>query len=196
MSTPDQTITVSKETADWINERVHSGAARSADDVINALLRLASEPATPIQKPDPTLAMIGNETADWITTKVNDGTYHDADTAIFALLDTLEVTATYVPKRLAHRIRLLLDDLGRTRQPSGILYAEAANLATLLTRCHGYPTSVWSDDPVATGDDFEDRLDRLTKAVVSMADWLVQAQTGFGKQDADAIIKIVKGEHV
>lgn len=40
----------------------------------------------------------------------------------------------------------------------------------------------------------EQRLDRIEKAISTMADWLVQAQTGFGVQDAKGIDKILKGE--
>jgi len=41
--------------------------------------------------------------------------------------------------------------------------------------------------------EIKQRLDRLEKAVVTMAWWLVQAQTGFGVQDARGIEKIAKG---
>ena len=39
----------------------------------------------------------------------------------------------------------------------------------------------------------EERLERLEKAVSVMAWWLVQAQTGFGRQDAIGIDDILKG---
>lgn len=40
----------------------------------------------------------------------------------------------------------------------------------------------------------EERLDRLELAVGTMAQWLVQAQTGFGANDAEGIEKILRGE--
>lgn len=40
----------------------------------------------------------------------------------------------------------------------------------------------------------EKRLDRLELAVGTMAQWLVQAQTGFGARDAEGIEKILRGE--
>ncbi len=40
----------------------------------------------------------------------------------------------------------------------------------------------------------EERLDRLELAVGTMAQWLVQAQTGFGAHDAEGIEKILRGE--
>jgi hypothetical protein len=40
----------------------------------------------------------------------------------------------------------------------------------------------------------EQRLDRVEKAVGTMAQWLVQAQTGFGAKDAEGIEKILRGE--
>ena len=40
----------------------------------------------------------------------------------------------------------------------------------------------------------EQRLDRIEKAISTMASWLVQAQTGFGQQDAEGIEKILRGE--
>jgi hypothetical protein len=42
----------------------------------------------------------------------------------------------------------------------------------------------------------EQRLDRLELAVGTMAQWLVQAQTGFGAHDAEGIEKILRGEKV
>jgi len=42
----------------------------------------------------------------------------------------------------------------------------------------------------------EQRLDRLELAVGTMAQWLVQAQTGFGARDAEGIEKILRGEGV
>jgi hypothetical protein len=38
------------------------------------------------------------------------------------------------------------------------------------------------------------RLDRIEKAISTMASWLVQAQTGFGEQDARGIDDILKKE--
>jgi len=40
----------------------------------------------------------------------------------------------------------------------------------------------------------EQRLDRIELAIGTMAQWLVQAQTGFGAQDAEGIEKILRGE--
>lgn len=40
----------------------------------------------------------------------------------------------------------------------------------------------------------ETRVGRLEDAVSTMAQWLVQAQTGFGAQDAEGIEKILRGE--
>lgn len=40
--------------------------------------------------------------------------------------------------------------------------------------------------------DVERRLDNLEAAVETMANWLVQAQTGFGAHDAQGIIKILR----
>lgn len=40
----------------------------------------------------------------------------------------------------------------------------------------------------------EQRVERLEKAVGTMAHWLVQAQTGFGQKDAEGIEKILRGE--
>lgn len=42
--------------------------------------------------------------------------------------------------------------------------------------------------------EIEQRLDRIEKAVSTMASWLVQAQTGFGQRDAEGIDKILRGE--
>ncbi len=42
--------------------------------------------------------------------------------------------------------------------------------------------------------EIEKRLDRHEKAISTMASWLVQAQTGFGTQDAKGIDKILRGE--
>jgi hypothetical protein len=42
----------------------------------------------------------------------------------------------------------------------------------------------------------EKRLDNLELAVGTMAQWLVQAQTGFGAQDAAGIEKILRGEKI
>jgi predicted transcriptional regulator len=39
----------------------------------------------------------------------------------------------------------------------------------------------------------EQRVDRIELAVSTMAQWLVQAQTGFGAKDAEGIEKILKG---
>jgi hypothetical protein len=41
--------------------------------------------------------------------------------------------------------------------------------------------------------DIEERLDRIEKAITTMAWWLVQTQTGFGHQDAQGIEKILSG---
>jgi TRAP-type mannitol/chloroaromatic compound transport system permease small subunit len=40
----------------------------------------------------------------------------------------------------------------------------------------------------------EKRLDRIEKAIGTMAHWLVEAQTGFGAKDAEGIEKILRGE--
>ena len=40
----------------------------------------------------------------------------------------------------------------------------------------------------------EERLKRIELAIGTMAQWLVQAQTGFGAQDAEGIEKILRGE--
>jgi len=42
----------------------------------------------------------------------------------------------------------------------------------------------------------EKRVERCEKAIGTMAAWLVQAQTGFGAQDAEGIEKILRGEDV
>ena len=42
--------------------------------------------------------------------------------------------------------------------------------------------------------DIEERLDRIELAVSMMSQWLVQAQTGFGAKDAEAIEKILRGD--
>lgn len=38
------------------------------------------------------------------------------------------------------------------------------------------------------------RLDRIELAIRTMAQWLVQAQTGFGAKDAEGIEKILRGD--
>jgi hypothetical protein len=43
-------------------------------------------------------------------------------------------------------------------------------------------------------DKIEERLDNIERAVGPMAQWLVQAQTGFGARDAEGIEKILRGE--
>lgn len=43
-------------------------------------------------------------------------------------------------------------------------------------------------------DQVEERQDRHEKAISTMAQWLVQAQTGFGVQDASGIEQILRGE--
>lgn len=40
------------------------------------------------------------------------------------------------------------------------------------------------------------RIERLERALGTMAWWLVQAQTGFGAQDARGIERILRGEYV
>jgi predicted transcriptional regulator len=40
----------------------------------------------------------------------------------------------------------------------------------------------------------EQRLDRIEQAISTMAQWLVDAQTGFGVKDAEGIEKILRGE--
>jgi hypothetical protein len=42
----------------------------------------------------------------------------------------------------------------------------------------------------------DQRLDRIELAVGTMAQWLVQAQTGFSAKDAEGIEKILRGETV
>jgi len=42
--------------------------------------------------------------------------------------------------------------------------------------------------------EIEKRVERCEKAIGTMAQWLVQAQTGFGVQDAEGIEKILRGE--
>lgn len=42
--------------------------------------------------------------------------------------------------------------------------------------------------------EIEKRVERLELAVGTMAQWLVQAQTGFGAKDAEGIEKILRGE--
>ena len=42
--------------------------------------------------------------------------------------------------------------------------------------------------------EIEKRVERLELAVGTMAQWLVQAQTGFGAHDAEGIEKILRGE--
>ncbi len=43
-------------------------------------------------------------------------------------------------------------------------------------------------------DKAEERLDRIELAIGTMAQWLVQAQTGFGAHDAEGVEKILRGE--
>jgi hypothetical protein len=38
----------------------------------------------------------------------------------------------------------------------------------------------------------EERLDRIERAIITLASWLVQAQTGFGVRDAEGIERIIK----
>ena len=45
-------------------------------------------------------------------------------------------------------------------------------------------------------NELEERLGRLELAIGMMAQWLVQAQTGFGAKDAEGIEKILRGEKV
>ena len=40
----------------------------------------------------------------------------------------------------------------------------------------------------------EERVERCERAIGTMAQWLVQAQTGFGAHDAEGIEKILRGE--
>jgi hypothetical protein len=42
--------------------------------------------------------------------------------------------------------------------------------------------------------ELEKRVERLEKAVATMAGWLVQAQTGFNAKDVEGIDKILRGE--
>lgn len=49
---------------------------------------------------------------------------------------------------------------------------------------------VTRDDPPT----IEERLDRLELAVATMAQWLVQAQTGFNANDAQGIERILAGK--
>jgi len=44
--------------------------------------------------------------------------------------------------------------------------------------------------------EIEKRIDRIELAVGTMAQWLVQAQTGFSARDAEGIEKILRGENV
>ena len=43
-------------------------------------------------------------------------------------------------------------------------------------------------------DELELRVGRIEKAISMMANWLVQAQTGFNAKDAEGIEKILRGE--
>lgn len=43
-------------------------------------------------------------------------------------------------------------------------------------------------------EQLQEQLDRVERAVGTMAQWLVQAQTGFGAHDAEGIEKILRGE--
>jgi hypothetical protein len=43
-------------------------------------------------------------------------------------------------------------------------------------------------------DELELRVERIEKAISMMAQWLVQAQTGFNAKDAEGIEKILRGE--
>ena len=40
----------------------------------------------------------------------------------------------------------------------------------------------------------EERLDRIERAITAMAWWLTQTPDSFGKQDAEAITAILRGE--
>lgn len=42
----------------------------------------------------------------------------------------------------------------------------------------------------------DDRLNRLEKAVETLAFWLVEAQTGFGERDAQGIVDILHKDEV
>lgn len=44
-------------------------------------------------------------------------------------------------------------------------------------------------------EDLETQVKRQEKAISMMAQWLVQAQTGFGANDASGIERILRGEH-
>lgn len=50
-----------------------------------------------------------------------------------------------------------------------------------------------SETPSVSSIPVEERLERLEKALSVMAWWLVQAQTGFGTQDARGIDDILQG---
>lgn len=43
-------------------------------------------------------------------------------------------------------------------------------------------------------EELEERTERHERAIRTMAQWLVQAQTGFGAHDAEGIEKILRGE--
>lgn len=43
-------------------------------------------------------------------------------------------------------------------------------------------------------EELEEKTERHDRAIGTMAQWLVQAQTGFGAQDAEGIEKILRGE--
>lgn len=43
-------------------------------------------------------------------------------------------------------------------------------------------------------DSLEEKLERVDRAIGTMAQWLVQAQSGFGAHDAEGIEKILRGE--
>ena len=51
--------------------------------------------------------------------------------------------------------------------------------------------NAFSDD----GRTIEERLDRLERALVTLAAWLVQAQSGLGERDVRGIEKILRGEN-
>lgn len=40
----------------------------------------------------------------------------------------------------------------------------------------------------------EERVERLEKTVRTLAWWLVEAQTGFGVKDAQALVRILEGK--
>lgn len=48
------------------------------------------------------------------------------------------------------------------------------------------------ESPDLTADQLAERLDRIEKAITTMAWWLVQAQTGFGQKDAEGIERILE----